>query len=261
MRVGWLEDPSYRGGAELDGEALRAVCPHDVEMLLPGEVDLDLSIELYVVGNCVHYTINDMLSLPARRSVPIVKIVNDAWRYAMDPRTRDFLIERADLFILRSPLHQDRIRWPIPDDKVRLLPSWVDLDRFPGESQGREDRVLWLANVESAERLAGLKAVRAWAEDHDIPMDAYGRGTLNGPVDYDEVPNLMASHRWYGHAMGHNDYEPYGRATVEAWAAGCNLIVGQEIGALWWIEHHPEKLATAAEDFWTAVEETCLVSV
>lgn len=259
MRVGWLEDPSYRGGAELDGEALRAVCPHDVVMMPPGEVR---DADMYIVGNCVHYLLAHLRPLEYRDGAPpIVKIVNDAWRYAIDPKTRDFLLARADLFILRSPLHQERIRWPIPEDKVRLLPSWVDLDRFPGENRHREDRVLWLANVESAERLAGLKAIRAWAAEHDVPVDAYGRGTKNGPVDYDEVANLMASHRWYGHAMGHNDYEPYGRATVEAWAAGCNLVVGQEIGALWWIEHHPDQLATAAEDFWTVVEETCLASV
>ena len=46
--------------------------------------------------------------------------------------------------------------------------------------------------------------------------------------------------------------EPFGRAVVEAWAAGCELIVNRNVGALHWLEN-PAGLRTAAADFWSLV--------
>ena len=177
----------------------------------PGHV---ADADLYVVGNCVHYRPQDISQLA---DAPVTKIVNDAWRYG-HPRVREQLIDRADLFILRSPIHQERLECDLPEEKVELLPSWVDLDRFRPRVRTSLTSALWLANIDP-ERRAGYLAVQQWAENHDVPFDAYGRGCPNGPVRYEDVPSLMAAHRWYGHAMGDGDYEPYGRATIEAWAA------------------------------------------
>ena len=137
----------------------------------------------------------------------------------------------------------------LPEEKVELLPSWVDLDRFRPRVRTSLTSACCGSRTSSPERRAGYLAVQQWAENHDVPFDAYGRGCPNGPVRYEDVPSLMAAHRWYGHAMGDGDYEPYGRATIEAWAAGCHLIVGEEVGAVWWIENHPDKLETAHTDF------------
>ena len=47
--------------------------------------------------------------------------------------------------------------------------------------------------------------------------------------------------------------EPFGRAVVEAWAAGLDLIINRNVGATYWIEHDPGALETAAADFWRLV--------
>jgi hypothetical protein len=48
-------------------------------------------------------------------------------------------------------------------------------------------------------------------------------------------------------------FEPCGRAVIEAWAAGCRLVLNRNVGARHWIEREPEALETAAENFWRAV--------
>lgn len=47
--------------------------------------------------------------------------------------------------------------------------------------------------------------------------------------------------------------EPFGRAAVEAWAAGLDLVLNRNVGARWWIESNPDALRTAAHDFWLVV--------
>ena len=49
--------------------------------------------------------------------------------------------------------------------------------------------------------------------------------------------------------------EPFGRAVVEAWAAGLELVVNRNVGAIYWIENDPGALDSAAADFWTLVTE------
>ena len=49
--------------------------------------------------------------------------------------------------------------------------------------------------------------------------------------------------------------EPFGRAVVEAWAAGCQLVVNGLVGAVHYLQHDPGALETAAADFWAVVCE------
>ena len=51
--------------------------------------------------------------------------------------------------------------------------------------------------------------------------------------------------------------EPFGRAVVEAWAAGCELIVNRNVGALHWLEH-PDALERAAARLLAAGRELAL---
>jgi len=252
MNIGWLEDTiNYVGGAELDSVAVRDHSPYEITMMAPGEV---ADADAYVVANCVFYTPADMEALTPGR--PIVKIVNDAWG-AGNLDVRKWLLEHANLTVFRSPLHRRRFR-PEPTQWSVMLPSWVDLQRFRDADTGeREKAACWVAHTLSPQREAGLRAARLWAERQELPFDAYGHGTDNGPVSYDEMPALLAGYEWYTHAMGRGDYEPFGRATVEAWAAGCRIAVGEDVGALWWIENQPAALETAATDFWLEFDKAC----
>jgi hypothetical protein len=74
------------------------------------------------------------------------------------------------------------------------------------------------------------------------------------------MPELLAGYRWLVHAMGRGGYEPFGRIVVEAWAAGCQLAVGEDTGALWWIENDPGALDDPAGRFWQHVDELAAVA-
>ena len=47
--------------------------------------------------------------------------------------------------------------------------------------------------------------------------------------------------------------EPFGRVVAEAWAAGCEVITNELVGARYWIEQDPGALETTAGDFWDLV--------
>lgn len=240
MIVGWLADNvETLGGAEYDSAALQAASPWKVVPMRPGQVG---PADLYVVANCVSYEPSD---LPRGR---IVKIVNDSWIYGSSV-LRTALLRHADLVVFRSPLHRDRFLFPVAA-RIELLPSPVNLAAFRRATHRtqRQPRAVWVAHVLSEQRAAGLRAATRWAESRGVPLDAYGANTHGGPVSYRTLPKLLAGYEWFAHANG--SFEPFGRSTVEAWAAGCKLAVAETTGALWWIEHDPAALEDPAARFW-----------
>jgi glycosyltransferase involved in cell wall biosynthesis len=70
-------------------------------------------------------------------------------------------------------------------------------------------------------------------------------------VSYEEMPEMLARFKTFVHLP--SVLEPFGRSTVEAWAAGCEVVVNSLVGGRYWITEAPEKLETAAEDFWACV--------
>jgi glycosyltransferase involved in cell wall biosynthesis len=44
--------------------------------------------------------------------------------------------------------------------------------------------------------------------------------------------------------------EPFGRVVAEAYAAGCEIVTNNLVGARDWITEKPDALESAAEDFW-----------
>jgi hypothetical protein len=251
MNIGWLEDQAetlgYKGGAEIDADTLKETAPHEITIMPPGEVEPGM--DAYVVGNCAHYTPEDVAVIDR----PIVKVVNDAWTYG-DPLVRDDLTQRAVLTIFRSPIHRRKFEYRLPGDTV-LVPSQVDMPRFRAQAaRPKQNRAVWCANVLGPQRVVGLTIAYKWAGRKGISLDAYGHGTPLGPVDYHDVPELLGGYRWYVHSMG-KGYEPFGRATVEAWAAGCNLAVPPDTGALYWIHQRPKDLERCTTLFWQAFDK------
>jgi glycosyltransferase involved in cell wall biosynthesis len=244
--IGWLQDPQpFEGGAELDAAALLAACPHDLVMMPPGRVEP--GCDMYVAANVTKYQPGDVAQL---ERAPFVKVVNDSWEHG-DAAIRDAVLARADTVVFRSPLHRDRFRHPY-SGVAELVPSHVDLSPFRAATGtvDRADRAVWVAHALGAERKAGLAVAKRWAADRGVPLDAYGHGCELGPVPHRNMPELLAGYRWFVHAMGRGGYEPFGRAVVEAWAAGCHLVVGESTGALHWLRTDPDAIETAAHDFW-----------
>lgn len=251
MNIGWLEDQAddlgYKGGAELDADTLKETSPYEITIMPPDRVEP--GADAYVIGNCVHYTPTDLESVDG----PVVKVVNDGWLYG-DPEVRAEICRRAVLMVFRSPTHRRQFPHKVLGETV-LIPSQVDLPRFRAANrQPKKRRAVWLANVLSDQRAKGLTIAHKWAGRKGISLDAYGHGAPQGPVDYPDVPELLGGYQWYVHSMG-VQAEPFGRATVEAWAAGCSLAVPADTGALYWIQERPHDLERCTDLFWAAFDK------
>jgi glycosyltransferase involved in cell wall biosynthesis len=65
------------------------------------------------------------------------------------------------------------------------------------------------------------------------------------------MPALLAQYETFVHLP--IVIEPFGRLVAEAWAAGCEVVTNNLVGAKWWITENPDGLYTAGEDFWRTV--------
>ena len=157
----------------------------------------------------------------------------------------------------RHPLHVERFPWwngNKPD--YHLIPPPVNLKPFRDaaeRSQGRAGAVS-IAPWRGWGKTPQL--TQQWAAQHG-PVDFFGGGQCAPPgsvqVPYAAMPDLLARYQTFVYLP--SAIEPFCRVAVEAWAAGCDVVVNSLVGARYWIET-PEakpKLDTAAEDFWELV--------
>jgi glycosyltransferase involved in cell wall biosynthesis len=70
-------------------------------------------------------------------------------------------------------------------------------------------------------------------------------------IPYESMPELLASYERF--VFLPSVLEPFGRVVAEAWAAGCEIVTNDLVGAKWWITERPEAIESAAEDFWRVV--------
>lgn len=240
MRIGWLADEhDPPGGAELTQAEFRAAAPEEVQVVevAPGDPKPDL--RTYVAHNCQTYGGFH----PGGRLV----------RYLHD--MRGGMIEGADL-IFCSPLQRDAYGLD-----GHLIPPPVDLTAFRPTRQQRRNTKRAGACCVGAFMNPGKAGYRVavWADENE-PVDVYGYGpylpdgpNINhcGPVDRAQLPTVLAKYERF--VFLPTSLEPFGRCVAEAWAAGCEIVTNNLVGARYWIEEKPEALETAAEDFWGVV--------
>jgi glycosyltransferase involved in cell wall biosynthesis len=255
VRIGWLVDrPVYIGGAELTQAEFRLAAPEGVELVdcPPGEV---VACDRYVVNNVVSYSMEDMGPLSSH---PVVKYQHDQWPEGQDD-VRRFLLERARL-IFCSPIHKERFRWPHRDDGVCIPPA-LNLDRFKVPSrQVNRQRKGAVAVAQWRNGSKGQQNIDEWSRRNNVLLDVYGPGQFvpygpnidyKGELQHADISRILWQYETFVHLPA--VLEPFGRAVAEAHAAGCKLIVNNLVGARYWIEQEPHKLASAAEDFWRVV--------
>jgi hypothetical protein len=236
VKVGWLHDnPGYWGGAELTMQEFKAAAPDGVEVIdcLPGNVAPKL--DRYVVGNCMSYSPDE---------VPAAEVVRYHHDVAHAPA--DDVLDRRARHIFCSPLQKERMGM-----RGKCIPPALDLSAYEAVASQNHRK----GNV-CIGRMAYGKGLELLAE-YDEPVDVYSSVPISsgGSVNYrgatKDVAGTLA--RYSRFIFLPTAIEPFGRAVVEAWAAGCELVVNRNVGALHWINEAPEKLETAAEDFWKAV--------
>ena len=231
------------GGAELTMREFAHAAPDHATL-----ADLK-DAETVIVGNCVSFGPSLIGLLSGKR---VIRYHNDLARHE-HPQLRAWLEDHAD-HVFTSPLHQ---RLYGLDGDWPNIPPALDLNRFrhgaAAERQGTCAVGSW-ANPGKGQQL-----LREWAEANE-PVDVWGAGAflpnassliVKGEVAHEDVPAVLAGYRRFVHLP--TSPEPFGRAVVEAWAAGCELVVNRMVGALHYIEREPEKLESAAVDFWRLV--------
>ena len=263
MVIGWLhDDMGMIGGAELSSDALRAAAPDWVDGTIycpphkrPPKVDA------FVVQNCILY---GKQWISALQRVPVIKGNRDIW-YAGSITLRRWLLRNAKLLTFNSPMAEQAFgkSYTAP---VEIMPPPLVLDAFRAAARPESERegAVFVGRIEPGK---GVHRAIDWALDNNIPLDVYG-GIAVPYVDWSEGEGLV---RYCGEApyaaipeiMGRAKYfvllptrvEPFGRTVGEAWAAGCELIVNEHVGAMWWIENRPEDVGRGAEMFWNAAAE------
>lgn len=263
MKVAFLQDdPGYIGGAELTMREFRLAAPDEVE-LVPLE-----DAETVVVGNCASYG-PDLKHVLAGKKV--IRYFNDVDPHS-DRNLREWFLTYADC-VFTSLLHIERFPYELPPrsqivptgqkpvGSTKLIPPAVDLDAFrpPRRVRRNQEREGTCTIGVWQNEGKGQMQLLEWSEQNG-PVDVYGDGAfvphgpnLNpmGPLEPDKVAQTLWQYERFAHLP--TAVEPFGRSVVEAWAAGCELVVNKLVGARYWIEEAPEKLETAAADFWKLV--------
>jgi glycosyltransferase involved in cell wall biosynthesis len=251
MRVAWLADAyEVPGGAELTEAELRAAAPADVELVRVAPEALDALAGCDVA--CLHNTATyPPETLDALSGTPAVRYWHDL-AFDDGPLTRWAAAHATPVFT--SPLHRARFRLPVAGD-AHVVPPPIDLERFEDGGGSRPRGACWLGSGRHPGK--GLVLAREWAEANE-PVDFWGevaleespRVRVKGHVPHAHVPTILRMYRRFVFLPTHT--EPFGRAVVEAWAAGCQLVVNRNVGALHFLEH-PAALERAAADFWRLV--------
>jgi glycosyltransferase involved in cell wall biosynthesis len=245
MKVGWLVDESeYVGGAELTMREFKDAAPEGTEFT-------NENPDVWVVGNCVTFGADWIGKLDA----PVVRYIHDAYPHG-DPHLRAWLLENA-LCVFTSPLHRKSFRWNA--ERWEIVPPPVDTTRFREAKADRSPEAVHVGHFYWAGK--GGHLLYEWAENNQTRLNVFGTGPLmpppseyvihRGGLEYEQVPEVLASYETFVHLP--TGVEPFGRAVVEARAAGCKVVANRNVGALYYLQEAPAKLETAAQDFWSLV--------
>ena len=233
MRVGWLvDDPGYVGGAELTMAEFRDAAPGGIEVIdcPPGGV-VD-GLDVYVLGNCRSY---------ASEELPVA----DAWVYHHD-LTPVPLPGKRIRHIYCSPLQRERMK-----GAGECIPPAIDLGAF--HHYASQDHRHGSCCVGRMAYGKGLELLAEYPEPVDVyssvPFITEGNARYQGKTA--DVAATLAQYQRF--VFLPTALEPCGRSVLEAWAAGLDLVVNRNVGAIYWIEQEPEALRTASADFWELI--------
>jgi len=260
VKIGWLQSNiGIQGGAELSCGALVEHAPDWAEVVYcPANKRPPKDIEAFVIQNSTTYGSRWIEELCTR---PVIRQVRDPW-YAGDAILRRWILSNAAAVVFSSPVQVEAFGYE-HDRPVHILAPPVNLAPFREAALPAEERsgAVFVGRVDVYK---GAPAAVDWALRTgerllmigDVMM---GFGALPpyiqiaGRVPYKRMPEVL----------GHSEKlvffpewpEAFGRAVVEAWAAGCELLLRGKIGAQWWIENAPERLGfeSAIAEFWDVV--------
>lgn len=235
-----------RGGAELAMDEIQATAPEGVTLTDMAEADT------VIFGNCTLATPDVIPALMGKR---VIRFHHDLARHENEI-VRSWLEDNAE-HVFTSPIHRDKYGLD-----GELIPPSINLEAFKPNRQTRRhvkrEGVCSVASWQSPGK--GGHLISEQAERSGVNVDCYGPGNFAprgprindmGPVDHSNLPQIL--HRYEQFLFLPITVEPFGRCVAEAFAAGCEVLTNDLVGAKWWIENKPESLYTAAQDFWGLV--------
>lgn len=254
MKLSWIEDVStYQGGAELASLELQRSAPVGVSIINGVSPNADA----FVIHNCTQYSAG-LVNLFGDK--PVIKYVHDGWQQG-DPALRQWLFDHAALLVMSSPLHRGMFPVTIKAP-VNLIPNPLHLGRFveAGKHDQKRKPACWVGRFDG---FKGIQAAADYAKAFEWTLDYYGYGdgleavkalgNYCGQINHADMPQVMACYENF--VFLPQEPEPFSRVAVEAWAAGCELHINNNVGAIWWIENNPAALFRGADLFWDAVME------
>ncbi len=258
MKVAWLADLSNTdgsgiGGAEMTAAEFAAAAPKGVQIVYVPKDRLELARDCDVacVFNVALYPPETKSALSGRR---VVRYFNDVAKHGDAGLTR-WLVGNATC-VFTSPLHADRFPWFNGNRPgFHLIPPPVDLKPFVEarkRSQGRSGACSvapwrgWGKNPWLTQQ---------WARENG-PVDFFGGGQLappgSVPVPYEQMPDLLARYKTFVYLP--SALEPFCRVAAEAYAAGCEVVVNNLVGARHYLsEERIGEVDSSRETFWKLV--------
>lgn len=239
--IGWLQDPGNldgsKGGAEYTADELKAAAPVDFLDCPPGNVG---EADAYIVHNCWLYSEADLQRL---RGKTVTRFIHD--HRGPGPVDASDAAHR----VFYSPLQREHCKLA-----GEVIPPPLDLDRFRPENGHERKGAVTVGTFGHYGK--GPQLLAEWARQNG-PLTVVGQGPCLpqgpnvenvGPVPQEDVPRVLWAFETFVHLP--SEVEAFGRGVMEAWAAGCELVVNRNVGCLHWLETDPDAVETAAERFW-----------
>jgi glycosyltransferase involved in cell wall biosynthesis len=270
VKVGWLQQNlNTKGGAEMSCSALVDNAPDWADVVYcPPNKRPPRDVDVFVVQNSTVYGARWIEELALK---PVIRHVRDPW-FAGSAQLRRWLLDNAKALIFSSQTQLDelRSRYPLhqkPNAWRHIIPVPVILEPFKAAAKPKDERE-GTVFVGRCDVYKGAPWVIDWSIRTGEPLTMIGNNQymdfgklppwikFMGQVPYSQMPDILGSAKTY--IARPFWVEAFGRSVVEAWAAGCELSVDGDVGAMWWIENEPERLGFQGpiDEFWAIVEET-----
>ncbi len=255
MRVGWLADnPPYRGGAEMNADAFKDAAPPGVDIVDCPPDNVVSDCDMYVVHNCTSYS---RWIIPRLKGKPVYKMCHDIWRDG-DVMLRGWLTRNARMIFV-SPTMGNWINWRMGynenTDIPAYIPSPIDISKFTSDNTDRNGKAIWVGRLHENK---GVTNAIQWANANDVTLDIYGYGDeslagehYRGEITNDALPALLSNYSKFVFLPDAPDSCP--RTTLEAYAAGCELVINGYVGSKYWLTKEPDALTSATSDFWRVI--------
>ncbi len=244
-KILWLADYSHeehKGGSQQTNKMMVDYGKShgfDIEMVFGGVTMPKLDKYDAIISNNITKWEKEVIR-GLRRSKVHIRYEHDNWVANNIPD----LYKEVSHTVFLSPLHRKNVEKIVGYNVVNssLVSSPIDVKKFRMGGQKEENSVLWCGNfchdkgslefMDYAECNKQMKFyVAGWGSDIG-KIESYGNMEYLGELDVDKLAKEYQRCEYFYHRPIGD--EAFGRAVVEAYLCGCNLLVNDIVGVMSW---------------------------